>query len=337
MDKISVIVPVYQAEKYIIRCIESILVQTYQNLEIILVDDGSIDKSGVICDEYAKKDSRIRVIHKKNAGVSAARNQGLDIATGEYITFVDSDDYIDANMYANMIERAKKFQCDVVMCDCEKVEGLSKIPYTHNIRAGLYTEEQLQKEYYPHLLMAENLEYPATISNCLLLFKRKLGSGKDIPRYIEGIRFSEDLLFGAELIYRARSFYYMKGQNFYYYCMNSQSATHQYVPDKWKDYQKLYQKIKELFYYNIEFDFRKQVDFCLLFFLYNAIGDIYGGEELTIKDKVKCINKILCTLEVKKMFKRTKVCFLPVSIKQRILTWCYKYRVGIGILVRYYS
>ena len=94
-ELISVIVPVYNVEKYLNRCVESIMNQTYKNLQIILIDDGSNDRSGKICDEYAEKDKRIEVIHKENAGVSAARNKGLDKAKGEWITFVDADDWIE--------------------------------------------------------------------------------------------------------------------------------------------------------------------------------------------------------------------------------------------------
>ena len=96
---ISIIVPVYNVDKYIERCIQSIINQTYKNLEIILIDDGSTDKSGAICDKYSKIDNRINVIHKKNGGLSEARNVGLDIARGDYIGFVDSDDYIHPQMY----------------------------------------------------------------------------------------------------------------------------------------------------------------------------------------------------------------------------------------------
>ena len=101
---ISVIVPIYNVSEYLPKCIESIINSTYKNLEIILVDDGSTDASSVICDDYAKMDSRIKVIHKKNGGLSDARNKGIDIANGEYISFVDSDDYIDDNLYEYTIK-----------------------------------------------------------------------------------------------------------------------------------------------------------------------------------------------------------------------------------------
>ena len=100
--KISVIVPVYNVEKYLDNCINSIVNQTYDNLEILLVDDGSKDNSGSLCDEWALRDNRIKVIHKQNGGASSARNAGLDAATGEYIGFVDADDYIDIDMYEIM-------------------------------------------------------------------------------------------------------------------------------------------------------------------------------------------------------------------------------------------
>lgn len=113
---ISVIVPVYNSEKYLNRCIESIVNQTYKNLEIILVDDGSSDNCPQICDNWAEKDSRIKVIHKKNDGAASARNSGLDAATGEYIGFIDSDDYIDSNMYQIMLDQIIDNDADASRC-----------------------------------------------------------------------------------------------------------------------------------------------------------------------------------------------------------------------------
>lgn len=113
---ISVIVPVYKVEKYLEKCIDSILAQTYKNLEIILVDDGSPDRCGQICDEYAQKDNRVKVIHKENGGLSDARNAGIDVAKGDFISFVDSDDYILPEMMGEMISAAMKNNCDMAIC-----------------------------------------------------------------------------------------------------------------------------------------------------------------------------------------------------------------------------
>lgn len=123
MPLISVIVPVYRVEKYLDRCLQSITQQTYRNLEIILVDDGSPDASGAICDAWAAKDSRIQVIHKENAGAGAARNTGLDAATGEIISMIDSDDYLEVHMYEHlmslMTEDVDIAECDIVLTEEE--------------------------------------------------------------------------------------------------------------------------------------------------------------------------------------------------------------------------
>ena len=119
---ISVIVPVYNVEKYLPRCIDSILNQTYKNLEIILVDDGSPDNCPAICDEYATKDSRIKVVHKKNGGLSAARNAGLKVAEGKFVGFVDSDDYIENNMYETLFFNLEKYDADMSICAVKTVD-----------------------------------------------------------------------------------------------------------------------------------------------------------------------------------------------------------------------
>lgn len=121
--KISVIVPIFKVEDYLPRCVESIINQKYKNLEIILVDDGSTDSCPVLCDEYAKKDDRIIVIHKENGGLSDARNAGMKIATGEYISFIDSDDYIANDYFSNLYETMQSQKSDIVECSVVKFYG----------------------------------------------------------------------------------------------------------------------------------------------------------------------------------------------------------------------
>ena len=115
-DLISVIVPVYKVEQYLNECIKSIINQTYKNLEIILVNDGSPDDCGKMCDIWAKKDNRIKVIHKKNGGLSDARNCGIDIANGKYIQFVDSDDLLELDMIDFLYTNIQKYNCDISIC-----------------------------------------------------------------------------------------------------------------------------------------------------------------------------------------------------------------------------
>ncbi len=336
MYKISVIVPVYKTEKYLEKCINSIIEQKYTNLEIILVDDGSPDNCPKLCDGFALQDNRIKVIHKKNAGVSAARNIGLDIATGDYITFVDSDDYLEKDMYQSMMKIVGDYKCDFVLCDCYKDFPDRSEIYSHDIRAGYYDYKQLIAEYYPHLLMMENLEYPATISNWLCLFKRELLVDEDnhFIRYPEGVRFSEDLLFGSQVIYNAKSFYYMKGKALYHYYMNEYSASHIYNSEKWNDYKLLYKKAEEYFLHIEWYDFRKQLDLMLLFFLFNVYGDILSLSNLSASEKLEKIQLLLNERTVKEMFLRLKPSELKVNNKLKITYFMLKNNIGIKYLIK---
>ena len=130
LDTISVIVPVYRVEEFLDKCIKSIVNQTYHNLQIILVDDGSPDFCGEICENWAKVDDRIIVIHKENGGLSDARNAGLAIATGDYIAFVDSDDWIEPRMYEVMLSIIKKERADIVACGF--IDTYSQKSITHS-------------------------------------------------------------------------------------------------------------------------------------------------------------------------------------------------------------
>ena len=133
IDKmVSIIVPVYNVEKYLEQCINSIINQTYKNIEIILIDDGSTDNSGIICDEYAKKDNRIKVIHKDNEGISATRNRGIDESSGKYISFVDSDDYIEKNMIEILYKDIEKENADIAVCNYIIVKDKNNIKKDKN-------------------------------------------------------------------------------------------------------------------------------------------------------------------------------------------------------------
>ncbi len=142
MDLISVIVPVYNVEKYIDKCVESIVNQTYKNLEIILVDDGSPDRCPQMCDDWVKKDARIQVIHKENGGLSSARNAGMRIMQGDYVCFVDGDDYIELNMIDILLRSIKKEDFDVCVCNVNHVDkNYCLINYTKNQRRVLCDDE----------------------------------------------------------------------------------------------------------------------------------------------------------------------------------------------------
>lgn len=333
MAKVSVVVPVYNVEEYLERCIESIRNQTLEDIEIILVDDGSPDNCPKICDEFAEKDSRIKVVHKKNAGVAAARNSGLEIATGEYIAFVDSDDYIDKNMYQRMMEKVQEYDCDLVMCDCVKEYGDHQEIYTHNIRGNFYNLSQLREEYYPQLLISYDMEYPATISNVVCLFKHNTFRRGKVC-YMEGIRFSEDWLLGAQMMLYTNSFCYMKGEAYYHYRMNEQSATHTFVPDKWNDYCRMYEQMSKIFLKVEDYDFEEQLNRVLLFLVYNAVGDYMRAENMDSKQRKRDISEILASTLVRKMFKKISIWKLKIHWKLKIITLLYKYQIGLGLLLK---
>lgn len=186
-ELISIVVPVYNVEKYLRKCTESIINQTYKNTEIILVDDGSTDGSGALCDQLATEDSRIRVIHKKNGGLSDARNAGIDVAQGKYIGFIDSDDYIDSDMYEVMYEEAIETDSDIVCCGYVFETDTSKRHYYDQFEKEIVLSRE---EAMRAMIMRDNMD----ISFCFKLFKLELFSSL---RFKKGV-ISEDV----ELIYK---------------------------------------------------------------------------------------------------------------------------------------
>lgn len=191
--KISVIVPVYNSELYISDCIESIIGQTHKELEIILVDDGSTDRAGAICDEYAARDHRISVIHQSNAGVSGARNMGLRRATGEWISFIDSDDTLDSDMYELLLQLAKEYDADIVHCGYKHIVG-KEIRLVHDTRKIIQqkTEDALKCLVGGHLFVG---------SLWNKLYKREL---TDNLQFRTDLKINEDILFNFELFRKAK-------------------------------------------------------------------------------------------------------------------------------------
>ena len=206
---ISVIVPVYNVEKYLPKCIDSILAQTYTNLEILLVDDGAKDSSGAICDEYAQRDSRIRVIHKENGGLSDARNRGIEEARGEYFGFIDSDDYIDADMYEVLYATLEKHNADMSMCGVYELYEGQAAEQVSEIRDFACTPEEAMK-----IVIDGQINYAYAVNK---LYRRELF---DEIRYPVG-KIIEDafvILFLLEKTERvaltnARKYYYFHREN----------------------------------------------------------------------------------------------------------------------------
>ena len=207
-EKISVIVPVYKIEKYIDDCIESILGQTYTNFELILVDDGSPDNCGMICDKYRKQDARIQVIHKQNGGLSDARNAGLKVAVGEYITFVDGDDMVSEKYLEIMYQAAKYYQADIVQG--EFADNKDELGKKQDRTTIVYTREEALNHY-----LQQNM---VEVIACAKLYSKKCFSNVEYPKG----RINEDNLTTYKNIWKANKLVCIP--NFiYYYRLNPNS------------------------------------------------------------------------------------------------------------------
>ncbi len=199
---ISVIVPVYETQPYLRRCVDSILAQTYENLEVILVDDGSTDECPAICDDYAARDARVRVVHKANGGLSDARNAGLEIMTGEYVGFVDSDDWIDRDMYAYLLRSMSGTDAGIACCDVYYVSQY-KIKYKYNHTDTVYDKETALNDLF--FDKRENYAW-----NKLY----RAGLWRDV-RFPKGLNF-EDLVTIYKTFERTSNVMYLREPKYYY-------------------------------------------------------------------------------------------------------------------------
>lgn len=210
MELVSVIVPIYNVEEYLERCVQSILLQTYENLEIILVDDGSPDKCGQMCDEYAEQDLRIRVIHKENGGLSDARNVGTKQAKGKYLLFVDSDDYIERTLVEKTVAEAERTESDLVLFDYIRLEDDGTTEYCYS---NLPEQKVMTLEEEPEILLS-------ALSAWSKLYRREfyINAGHWFPKG----RLYEDLGSIPKLYLDAKKIVYIR-EAFYYYTIRKGS------------------------------------------------------------------------------------------------------------------
>lgn len=207
---ISVIIPGYNIERYVERCLQSLQNQVYENIEIILVDDGSMDETGEIFDKYARKDSRFKVLHQKNKGVSSARNSGLEMATGEWICFVDGDDYLDKDTFENIMLEISDKGIDAVMFE-HCTEYLNGNIEKHNVEGtyGFLNNKQAMKNIYYYAPFSWAKMFHRDIVNSL--------------KFREDIYRGEDTIFAVEAFHKAKKIYSTE-KNYYYYVQSEGSA-----------------------------------------------------------------------------------------------------------------
>lgn len=220
-EKVSIIIPVYNSEKTLKKCIESVINQTYKNIEILIINDGSKDKSLNIMNEYKNKDKRIIVINQRNNGISGARNTGIINATGDYITFIDSDDYIKPSLVKDTINIFKEYECDVVRNNYE----LSYENGKTELRNEMYEENKIinisekKEKMIQNILLGKVQSY-----SWLLTIKRKIIDENNLT-FNEDVFLMEDLLFFIRLIFAIQNIYFVKEPKYYYYQSNKNSLT----------------------------------------------------------------------------------------------------------------
>ncbi|RKW04532.1 MAG: glycosyltransferase [Streptococcus sp.] len=231
---ISIIVPVYNVEKYLKKCVYSILNQSYKNLEVILVNDGSTDNSGKICDELSREDSRINVYHKDNGGLSDARNYGVAKANGEYVGFVDSDDYIDQYMYENLYKAIRKYNTQIAEC------GITRVYKNNKLRPHYDGEEYslvVDREGYLKEYLENRKVYGAAVCKLLSIDLAKVLKFPDGKVY-------EDVFYTLELLKKVDKYTLISG-NYYYYYIRGNSITTKTFSSRDMDYIEIIDKIGE--------------------------------------------------------------------------------------------
>lgn len=299
-NMISVIVPIYNAEKYLERCIGSLRIQTYRDIEIILINDGSTDKSSGICDYYASLDNRIKVIHKLNEGVAAARNDGLKIAIGEYVGFVDSDDYIDENMYEQLYLSAHVHNADIVQGGCKRVSLSGSCLYSSKFKNKVVIG---RKKCFREHCEKKNVD----ASSCTKLFKREILGDIDFG----GFHHNEDLYFNTQIFFKCKVLI-IRNELFYKYVHRPESTVRNVFSRAYEDavlVNKLLYDMCNKVYPDYSYYFARNIAVQS----YNC----YRGFDISdFKDKEEQKKKYW--IFFKKFFKKSKI-LLPITTRDSLL------------------
>ncbi len=318
--KVSIIVPVYNVEKYIERCLKSLINQTLKEIEIILVDDKSLDKCSNICDKYANIDGRIKVIHKeKNEGLGYARNSGIKIAKGEYIGFVDSDDYIDINYYEKMYNQAKKYFADVCYANDKRV--LKNKNDSRNNEKIIFNSEALNtNKILKNILDIDNDKHCIGMSVWRAIFRAQIIKDNNILFVSEREFVSEDIVFDFDFLKKSKIATFVN-DTYYYYCYNENSLTSVYRVDRFEKVKKLYEilikKVLEFENYEIIKNGVKK------FFIMNTRACIKYEVYNEKKEALKNIKKI-CEDDLVQEILKQKI--IGKNIRQKIFNYLIKHK-----------
>lgn len=269
--KVSVVIPVYKVEAYLCRCVDSVLAQTMRDLEIILVDDGSPDSCPAICDDYARKDSRIRVIHKPNGGLASARNAGMKLATGKWLFFLDSDDWLESDGLESLYAVGEAQQVDFVRYRAIRSGWPGMEPHApcmvepvRELHEGMYDRNAILNEVYPRLMVTQQLTMGAIVGAWGSLYRLDFLRENDLVFY-EEVKFSEDLVFSARVARAAKSFYFVDTPGVYHYFYNPNSISKSFRAGRWDSCKGLIRTCERDFGDDPDYDFSGQLH-CLRWF-----------------------------------------------------------------------
>lgn len=288
---ISVIIPVYNVEKYVAKCLDTVIAQSYSDLEIIVVDDGSTDSSGEICDEYAAKDSRIHVIHKSNGGLSSARNVALDVATGEYIAFVDSDDYLALDAFEKCYIKLMETGADVCMFSHYTVNNTACIPHKLPFEKDFYNSSEVKNFIFPKFFgkTATDAELEGFVWR--QIFKREIIG--DLRFRSEREYFAEDVVFDIELYTKVSGFCAVN-EPLYYYRYLETSLSNKYRENLFHKLQNLLRFMEQIAKRNNMDDIRERILRCAYRFALYGCRNLKNASTLTKKEKIAGIREVVC-------------------------------------------
>ena len=279
IPSVSIIIPIYKVAKYLKRCIESAREQTLSDLEIILVDDGSPDQCPEICDDYAKLDIRIKVIHKENGGLSSARNAGMRIATGKYIFFLDSDDWLESDGMQRLYETAEKYQVDFVRYRAIRTgwPGMEEnapcmVEEIRELQEGLYDKKRIINEIYPRLLATPQLTMGAIVGAWGSLYRTDFLRKNQLSFY-EEVKFSEDLIFSANVVRAANSFFFIDTPSVYHYFYNPNSISKSFREGRWDSCKSLIHYCEKDFANDTTYDFKRELYYLRWFCIMLALNE----------------------------------------------------------------
>lgn len=275
--KVSVIVPVYRTKQWLERCVKSITEQTWRNLELILVDDGSPDECPRLCDEWAERDGRIRVLHKKNGGLMAAWMDGVRMSSGDYLCFVDSDDWIDLCMVEKMMERASACSREIICGNYIQEEQNRSFPVMQTLAPGIYEGKALQEQVFGRLLGQERR--PVTMSRCMKLFSRELII-QNMHYCDPSIVMGEDVNITLPAILSAERIVIMEDACWYHYLYLNNSMVHRYNEKLYDNIVHLWEIIRTVLEEKGAPAREEQADRELLLLLFLVIkNEVRGGQK----------------------------------------------------------